>query len=74
MARRLKGEGTCVYVQLIHTVVQQKPAQHHKASTLQLKKRKSSFLDGSGTLFILLAEVLSLCFIHHHHHVASWAY
>ena len=33
-----------------------------------------SFLDGSSNLFILLAEVLSLCFIHCHHHVTIRAY
>ena len=30
-------EGTHVYLRLIHTVVQQKPAQHRKAIILQLE-------------------------------------
>ena len=42
VGRRLK-EGMYVYLQLIHTVVQQKLAQHCKAIILQLKKKK----DGS---------------------------
>ena len=35
--RRLKREGICVYTQLIHTLVQQKLAQHYKAMILQFK-------------------------------------
>ena len=37
---RLKKEAIYVYFQLSHIVVQQKPAQHCKAITLELKKRK----------------------------------
>ena len=32
-----RKEGTCVYLWLIHIVVQQKPTQHCKAIILQLK-------------------------------------
>ena len=34
---RFKGEGTCVYLWLIHADVWQKPTQYHKAIILQLK-------------------------------------
>lgn len=74
--RGLKREGMYVYIELVHLVPQQRPTQHYKAITLQLKKflKGPSFLDGSSNLFILLAEVLSLCFIHCHHHVSIRAY
>ena len=45
--RRLKREGICVYTQLIHTLVQQKLAQHYKAMILQFKnntKKKEMIL------------------------------
>ena len=34
---RLKREGTYVYLELIHAVLQKKPTQHCKAIILQLK-------------------------------------
>ena len=34
---RLKKEGICVYLWLIHVVLRQKPTQHCKAILLQLK-------------------------------------
>ena len=34
-AGRPKREGTCVYIQLIYFVVQQKPTHHCKVITLQ---------------------------------------
>jgi len=37
---RLKREGTCVYLWLIPVDVWQKPTQHCKAITLQLKIKK----------------------------------
>ena len=37
---RLKREELYVYIQLIHTVKQQKLTQHFKAIILQLKKKK----------------------------------
>ena len=56
---RLKREGTCVYIQLIHVVIQQKGVQHCKTIILQLKKKKrvgfriypkpSGFLPRSST-------------------------
>ena len=36
MGGRLKREGTCVYLWLIHVVIWQKPTQHCKAIILQL--------------------------------------
>ena len=39
VGRRLKREGICVYIQLIHVAVEQKLTQHCKAITLQLKKK-----------------------------------
>ena len=36
-AGRLKREGIFVYIELTHTLVQQKPTQHYKAIILQLK-------------------------------------
>ena len=36
---RLEGEGTYVYIQLIHVVEQQKLTQHCKAVILQLKNK-----------------------------------
>ena len=38
---RPRKEGIDVYLWLIHIVVQQKPKQHWKAITLQLKKIKT---------------------------------
>ena len=46
MEESLKGEGTRVYLWLIHVVVWQKPTQHCKAIILQLKinfKKDSDF-------------------------------
>ena len=37
---RLKKEGICVYIELIHIVLQQKLAQHCKAIILQFKKKE----------------------------------
>ena len=37
-AGRIKREGICVYIWLIHFIVQQKPTQHGKATITQLKK------------------------------------
>ena len=55
VGRRLK-EGMYVYLQLIHTVVQQKLAQHCKAIILQLKKKKMAaklqVLQSHTTVFI----------------------
>ena len=54
VGRRLK-EGMYVYLQLIHTVVQQKLAQHCKAIILQLKKKmaaKLQVLQSHTTVFI----------------------
>ena len=36
-------EGVCVYLLLIHTIVQQKSKQHCKAIILQLKKKRILF-------------------------------
>ena len=41
---RLKKEGTCVYVRLIHFIAQQKLTQHCKATLLQLKIKQSECL------------------------------
>ena len=38
LGRRSKREGTCVYIQLIYFIVQQKLTQHYKAITFQFKK------------------------------------
>ena len=38
MGREGRAEGTCLCLQVIHTVVQQKPAEHCKAIILQLNK------------------------------------
>ena len=38
VAERFKGEGTYVYLWLIHVVVWQKPTQYCKTIALQLKK------------------------------------
>ena len=50
---RLMRKGIYVYIRLIHSVTQQKPAQHRKASILQIKisknkifKRSLLFIDG----------------------------
>ena len=43
---RLKREGICVYLQLIHVVVQQKLIQRHKAIILQIKKIFKCTLSG----------------------------
>ena len=43
MEESLKGEGTRVYLWLIHVVVWQKPTQHCKAIILQLKIIKYSY-------------------------------
>ena len=46
MEESLKGEGTRVYLWLIHVIVRQKPTQHCKAIILQLKinfKKDSDF-------------------------------
>ena len=37
VGRRLKGRGICVYIWLIHDVVQKKLTQHCKAIIFQLK-------------------------------------
>jgi len=37
---RLKKEGICVYIELIHIVLQQKLAQHCKAIILQQENNK----------------------------------
>ena len=42
MGGRLKREGKCVYLWLIHVVVWQKLAQHCKAIILQLKKKNKN--------------------------------
>ena len=42
MGGRLTREGTRVYIQLIHTVVQQKLTQHCKAIIFQLKKKRNT--------------------------------
>ena len=50
---RFKKEGTCVYLWLIHVDVWQKPAQYHKAITLQLKiiiKTRPSCNSQKGSL------------------------
>ena len=39
---RPQSEGTYVYIQLIHFVVQQKPIQQYKANILQFKKKDGS--------------------------------
>ena len=39
LGRRLKKDGIYVYIQLIHSVVQQKLTQHCKATMLQLKHK-----------------------------------
>ena len=39
---RFKREETCVYVWLIHVVLQEEPRQHSKAVILQLIKKKKS--------------------------------
>ena len=56
MGGRLKKEGIYAYLQLIHTVVQQKVAQHCKANILQLKKIKRNILVKFTTFNITLAE------------------
>ena len=38
---RFKREETCVYIWLIHVVLQEEPRQHSKAVILQLIKKKS---------------------------------
>ena len=50
---RLMRKGIYVYIRPIHSVTQQKPAQHRKASILQIKisknkifKRSLCFIDG----------------------------
>ena len=52
--RKLKREETCVYLQLIHIVIQQRPTQHCKAIILQLniylKNNKDSFKMKTKTL------------------------
>jgi len=40
MGKRLKKERICVYVQLIHVIIQQKLPQYYKAIILQLKSLK----------------------------------
>ena len=42
VGRRLKREGTCVYLWLIHIDVWQKPTKHCKTIILQLKINKFS--------------------------------
>ena len=37
VGERFQREGMCVYLQLIHVIVQQKPTQHCKAIILQLE-------------------------------------
>ena len=46
MEESLKGEGTRVYLWLIHVVVWQKPTQYFKAIILQLNINKSKNLYG----------------------------
>ena len=41
---RLKKEGICVYVWLIHFIAQQKLTQHCRATILQLKIKQSECL------------------------------
>ena len=40
MGGRVKREGICVYILLIHVIVQQKLIQHYKAIILQLRKEQ----------------------------------
>ena len=56
VGRRLKGRGICVYIWLIHDVVQKKLTQHCKAIIFQLKAHthkkiiiKPSNLDHQAT-------------------------
>jgi len=37
-----RGKGIYIYLQLIHTDVQQKPTQHCKTIFLQLKKKQTA--------------------------------
>ena len=39
MGQRFKGEGTYIYLWLIHVVIWQKPSQFCKAIILQLKQK-----------------------------------
>ena len=57
MERRLKREGTYVYLQLIHGDVWQKPTQHCKAIILQLQINK--FFKNRGRGYVYTAD--SLC-------------
>ena len=41
MGRRLKKEGICVYVELVHVIIPQKLLQYHKAIIFQFKKFKN---------------------------------
>ena len=42
---RLKREGTCVYLWLIHVDVWQKPTQYCKAIILRLRRKRKVYLD-----------------------------
>ena len=62
VGKRLKREGICAYLQLIHIAVEQKPTQHYKAIILQLKfvlnkfkrEKKNKFWETRDKLMHLL--------------------
>ena len=64
MGGRLTREGTRVYIQLIHTVVQQKLTQHCKAIIFQLKKKRNTpvtlLCSTESSKYISHGRVLSL--------------
>ena len=53
---RVKREAIHVYLELIHVAVQQKPMQHCKAITLQLK-RKFLKMEGKKVKMKMEAEI-----------------
>lgn len=61
---RLNREGTSVYIQLIHTVVQQELTQHCKAVIFQLKEKQHTTVallcSTESSKYISHGRVLSL--------------
>ena len=45
VGREPQEGGDVLYLWLIHTVVQQKPTQHHKATVLQLKSKNKQMIQ-----------------------------